>query len=106
MTICRSIVGYLFILILLTGCGTGPQTIDAAALRPLTDAQVKTLLQETIRSGDASSSLFDNLAEQLATGKDSGRSDAEQFRNLIAEMIVFNEAEKNRKNAKEILEAW
>ncbi len=88
------------------GCGTRPNVVAPPPAPELTDSQVRSLLEETIKDGDASSELYMHLAEQLTTGKDASREDAFELNNLISEMVVLNEATKNRENARKILEAW
>ena len=88
------------------GCGSRPDMVAPPPAPELTDSQVRSLLEETIKDGDASSELYMHLAEQLTSGKDAGREDASELNNLVSEMAVLNEPEKNRENARKILEAW
>lgn len=88
------------------GCGSRPDIVKPPPAPELTDSQVRSLLEETIKDGDASSELYMHLMEQLTSGKDASRTDATKLNNLVSEMIVLNEAAKNRANARKILEAW
>lgn len=90
----------------LTGCGSRPDIVKPPPAPELTDSQIRSLLEETIKDGDASSELYMHLVEQLTTGKDASRDDASELNNLVAEMIVLNEPDKNRALAKKILERW
>lgn len=98
----------VFILIGTIFCGCGPrsQVIQSPPLAELTDEQVRTLLNETIDSGDASSNFYMNFHHQLSQGSAATRQDAAALRAMVEEMIVLNEAEKNRALAKKILERW
>ena len=88
------------------GCGSRPSIVEPPPAPELTDSQVRQLLEETIKDGDASSELYMYLVEQLKTGKDASREDASELNNLISEMIVLNEPDKNRTIAKKILGRW
>lgn len=88
------------------GCGSERGVVEPPASIPLTDAEVRELLQETLKTGDASSNLYMRFAEQLASGEDSSRDDAGEINNLISEMVVLNDPAKNRQYAKKILEKW
>jgi len=88
------------------GCGSDRGVVEPPPSIPLSDTQVRELLQETLKTGDASSDLYMRFAEQLTSGKDSARDDANEINNLISEMVVLNEPAKNREYAKKILEKW
>lgn len=88
------------------GCGSERGVVEPPALIPLTDTEVRELLQETLKTGDASSDLYMRFAGQLASGEDSGRDDANEINNLISEMMVLNDPAKNRQYAKKILQKW
>lgn len=103
---CGAAVLFVIALGFLVGCGSRPDMVAPPPAPELTDSQVRSLLEETIKDGDASSELYMHLVEQLTSGKDAGREDASELNNLISEMVVLNEAEKNRENARKILEAW
>ena len=90
----------------LTGCGSRPDIVKPPPAPELTDSQIRSLLEETIKDGDASSELYMHLVEQLTTGKDASRDDASELNNLVSEMIVLNEPDKNRALAKKLLERW
>jgi hypothetical protein len=92
--------------VLVPGCGPQSQVVESPPRVELTDAQVRDLLSETIRSGDAASELYMDLQQQLSSGSASDRSDATEIRSMLEEMIVLNDAEKNRAYAKKILEKW
>jgi|AACY02.16.fsa_nt_gi hypothetical protein len=88
------------------GCGSERGVVEPPAFIPLTDTEVRELLQETRKTGDASSDLYMRFAGQLASGEDSGRDDASEINNLISEMVVLNDPAKNRQYAQKILEKW
>jgi hypothetical protein len=92
--------------VLMHGCGPKSQVVKSPPPVELTDAQVRDLLAETIRSGDAASELYMQLQRQLSSGSAAGRNDASEIRSMLDEMIVLNDSEKNRAYAKKILEKW
>jgi hypothetical protein len=88
------------------GCGSERGVVEPPPAIPLTDTQVRELLQDTMKTGDASSDLYMRFVKQLGSGKDSARDDAAEINNLISEMVVLNDPAKNRQYAKKILEKW
>jgi hypothetical protein len=92
--------------VLLPGCGPRSNVVESPPPVELTDVQVRDLLVATIESGDASSDLYMNFQRQLSSGGAASRRDADEMRAMLDEMIVLNDAAKNRAYAKKILEKW
>ena len=94
----------LFVLAtLLAGCRS--QRSDVESSRRLSDAEVRTILQEVARTGVVSDKVS-QLSAQLAEATNPARGNHQELCNLLAEMIVIDEPKKNKELAKARVEIW